>query len=110
LKNVFERGDIVCLNPTMGKGDLHPALVISHKAFNLLGLTMIAPIAQGGDYSRYAGFAISLMGSGSETQGVILTNMVRTVDLEARNVKFIEKINAAIFEEVVARFLPIFED
>ncbi|MEQ1667930.1 MAG: type II toxin-antitoxin system ChpB family toxin, partial [Sulfuriferula sp.] len=115
LRRVFERGDIVrvCLNPTMGKelqGDLRPVLVISHKAFNELGLAMIAPITQGGDFSRYAGFAISLMGSGSETQGVVLVNMVRSVDLKARNAKFIEKVNAALSDEVVTRFLPIFED
>ena len=74
---VFDRGDIVraCLNPTAGnelQGDMRPCLVLSPKAFNKLGLTLIAPITQGGNYARFQGFAISLMGTGTETQGVIL--------------------------------------
>jgi mRNA interferase ChpB len=115
LSKIFERGDIVrvCLNPTAGKeqqGDARPALVISPKAFNSLGLTLIAPISQGGDFARYAGFAVTLMGSGSATQGVVLANMVRSVDLQARGAKFVEKAGAEIVEEVVARLTPILGD
>lgn len=115
MSKIFNRGDIVqiCLNPTVGKeqqGDARPALVISSKSFNALGLTMIAPISQGGDYARYAGFAITLMGSGSKTQGVVLANMVRSVDLNARGAKFVEKIGLVIVDEVVARIVTILED
>ena len=58
---VFERGDIirVCLNPTTGRelqGDFRPALVLSLKKFNTLGMTLVAPITQGGDFSRFAVF------------------------------------------------------
>lgn len=114
MSKVFDRGDIVRvnLNPTAGKeqqGDARPALVISQKAFNALGLTMIVPITQGGEFARYAGFAIPLMGSGSETQGVVLANMVRSADLQARKAKFVEKVGAEIVDEVVARLLPIIE-
>jgi mRNA interferase ChpB len=114
LSKVFDRGDIVRvnLNPTAGKeqqGDARPALVISQKAFNALGLTMIVPITQGGDFARYAGFAVTLMGSGSETQGVLIANMMRSVDLQARKAKFVEKVGSEIVDEVVARLLPIIE-
>lgn len=114
LSKVFDRGDIVRvnLNPTAGKeqqGEARPALVISPKAFNTLGLTMIVPITQGGEFARYAGFAVTLMGSGSATQGVVLANMLRSVDLQARGAKFIEKAGSEIVEEVIARLLPIFE-
>lgn len=114
LSKIFDRGDIVrvCLNPTVGKeqqGDARPALVISVKQFNALGLTMIAPISQGGDYARYAGFAVTLMGAGSKTQGVVLANMVRSVDLNARSAKFIEKVDLVIVDEVVAKIVPILE-
>ncbi len=114
MSKIFDRGDIVrvCLNPTVGKeqqGEARPALVISPKAFNSLGLTLIVPISQGGDFSRYAGFAVTLMGSGSATQGVVLVNMVRSVDLQARKAKFVEKIGDEIVAEVVARLLPVFE-
>ncbi len=55
---IFDRGDIVraCLNPTAGnelQGDMRPCLVLSPKAFNKLGLTIIAPITQGGNYARF---------------------------------------------------------
>ncbi|MEA9980012.1 type II toxin-antitoxin system ChpB family toxin, partial [Pseudomonas sp. RTS4] len=85
----FNRGDILRLNlnPTAGReqqGDFRPALIISPSAFNVSGLVLIAPITQGGDFARYAGFAVPLSGSGTETQGVVLCNQIRTVDLEAR--------------------------
>jgi mRNA interferase ChpB len=115
VSRIFERGDIVrvCLNPTAGKeqqGDLRPALVVSSKRFNALGLAMIAPITQGGDFARYAGFAVTLMGAGTATQGVVLANMVRSVDLQARGAKFVEKVGSDIVAEVVAKLIPIFED
>lgn len=114
MSKVFDRGDIVrvCLNPTAGKeqqGDARPALVISPKAFNAIGLTIVAPISQGGDFARYAGFAVTLMGSGSATQGVVLVNMVRSVDLHARGAKFIEKVGSDIDDEVVAKLVSIVE-
>lgn len=114
LSKVFDRGDIIriCLNPTVGKeqqGDARPALVVSTKAFNSLGLTMVAPISQGGDFARYAGFAVTLMGTGTATQGVVLVNMLRSVDPHARGAKFVEKVSAEIVDEVVARLVTIFE-
>jgi len=114
LSKVFDRGDIVRvgLNPTAGKeqqGDARPALVISTKAFNSVGLTIVAPISQGGDFARYAGFAVTLMGSGSTTQGVVLVNMVCSVDLHARGAKFIEKVGSNIVDEVVAKLVSIVE-
>ena len=93
----FNRGDIVRLNlnPTAGReqqGDFRPALIISPAAFNVSGLVLIAPVTQGGDFARYAGFAVPLSGSGTETQGVVLCNQIRTVDLEARGAKRVESV------------------
>jgi mRNA interferase ChpB len=96
----------------MGKeqqGDARPALVISPKVFNALGVTLVAPITQGGDSARYAGFAVTLMGAGTETQGVVLANMVRSIDLQVRGAKFIEKAGLGVVAEVVARLMPVFE-
>lgn len=115
MSKVFNRGDIVrvCLNPTAGKelqGDFRPALVVSPKEFNALGLTMVAPVSQGGDYARYAGFAVTLMGSGMATQGVVLVNMVRSLDLHARSAKLIEKAPSEIVDEVLARLVSILDE
>lgn len=111
---VFERGDIVraCLNPTTGneiQGDMRPCLVLSTKQFNKLGLTVIAPITQGGNYARFEGFAVTLMGSGTETQGVVLANGIRSVDLSARKAVKVEKAPAEIVNEVLAIVAAILE-
>jgi mRNA interferase ChpB len=104
---VFNRGDIVraCLNPTAGnemQGDMRPCLVLSPKAFNKLGLTLIAPITQGGNFARFQGFSVSLMGTGTETQGVILVSGVRSIDLKARKAKKVESLHSEIVDEALA--------
>lgn len=111
---VFDKGDIVrvCLNPTEGKetqGDYRPCLVISPKAFNKLGLTLVAPITQGGNFARTEGFAVTLTGSGTDTQGAILVNAVRTLDLGARKAVKIEKAPQVISNEVAAILMAIID-
>ena len=93
--SAYNRGDIVKvnLNPVVGsevKGDFRPCLVLSVKAFNRLGSTLVAPITQGGNFSRVHGFSVSLMGTGTETQGVVLINGVRMIDLRARESRKVE--------------------
>jgi mRNA interferase ChpB len=110
----FERGDIVrvSLNPTSGReqqGDFRPALVLSPAAFNALGVALVAPITQGGDFARFAGFAVPLSGAGTETQGVALVNMIRTLDLEARGARKIERAPAEVIEDALARLQTIIE-
>jgi len=105
---VFDRGDIVkaCLNPVAGhetQGEYRPCLVLSPRSFNKLGLAVVVPITQGGDYSRYRGFAVTLMGSGTETQGVVLVNGIKSLDLNARGGKKVESAPSAIVDEVLAK-------
>ncbi len=104
---VFNRGDIirVQLNPTAGneiQGDMRPCIVVSLREFNRLGLTIIAPITQGGNFARFNGFAVTLTGAGTSTQGVILANAIRSVDLNARNAAFVETAPSFIMDELVA--------
>lgn len=113
-KAKYERGDVVrvCLNPTEGReiqGDYRPALVLSSSEFNALGMAMIAPITQGGNFSRFAGFAVSLDGTGMDTQGVALVNMVRSVDLDARQAKKVERAPQVVIDDALARLQAIFE-
>lgn len=115
MSKVFDRGDIVrvCLNPVAGRelqGELRPALVLTPKAFNRLGITWVAPITQGGDYSRYAGFAVTLMGAGTQTQGVALVNMLRGVDLPARGAKLVERVPDVVLDDAMARLQAILEN
>ena len=106
-QSVFDRGDIlkVCLNPTAGleiKGNYRPCLVLSPKEFNRLGITLIAPITQAGNYARVEGFTVTLMGSGTDTQGVILISGIRMVDLTARNATKVENAPTEIVDEALA--------
>ena len=107
------RGEVwlVNLNPTVGREQqgARPVLVVSEKEFNRLGLCVVCPITQGGLQSRYAGFAVTLMGAGCETQGVVMSNQPRTIDLAGRAGKYIERLDDALMEEVLARLQAIFE-
>jgi mRNA interferase ChpB len=91
----FDRGDIVRvnLNPTAGReqqGDFRPALVLSPAAFNTLGVALLS-------------------GSGTETQGVALVNMIRTLDLEARGAKRVERAPPEVVDDALARLQTILE-
>ena len=104
---VFDRGDIVSvpLDPVLvyEQRGTRPALVLTTKNFNRLGDVLVAPISQGGDHARYAGFAVSLTGSGCKTQGVALVNKIRMLDLTARQAKKIERVPPMVIEDALSR-------
>ena len=104
---VFDRGDIVSvpLDPLLGceQRGTRPALVLTTKNFNRLGDVLVAPISQGGDHARYAGFAVNLTGSGCKTQGVALVNKIRMLDLTARQAKKIERAPPMVIEDALSR-------
>ena len=111
---VFDRGDIVrvTLEPVVGhemRGAARPALVLSTREFNRLGDVLIAPITQGGDYARYAGFAVSLMGTGCKTQGAALVNKIRMVDLVARQARKVERVPQEVIDDAKSRLMAILD-
>lgn len=110
---VFDRGDVVSLplDPTVGheKRGTRPALVLTTKDFNKLGDVLVAPITQGGDFSRHAGFAVSLTGTGCRTQGVALINKVRMLDLAARKARRIERAPQAVIDEALGRLMALLD-
>jgi len=104
---VFDRGDVVSvpLDPALGheqKGT-RPALVLTTRDFNRLGDVLVAPITKGGDYSRYAGFAVSLANTGCKTDGVALINKIRMLDLAARKARKIERAPQAVIDDALGR-------
>jgi mRNA interferase ChpB len=111
---VFDRGDIVRINlePVIGhemRGEARPALVLTTRDFNRLGDVLVAPITQGGDYSRFAGFAVSLTGAGCKTQGVALVNKIRMMDLAARGAKKIERVPQMVIDDAIGRLSTLLE-
>ncbi len=114
MTRVFDRGDIVRvnLNPVVGhemQGDMRACLVISSAAFNrMAGVSYVAPISQGANYARVAGFTVSLMNSGCKTQGVAIMSMTRPVDLAARGARKLESAPDFVVNEAVAKFTGMF--
>ena len=102
------RGDIVMadLNPIKGREQAgrRPVFVISPADATL---TIVLPISQGVTLVRSTGFAVSLMGSGLQTQGVVICNQPRTVSLGERDGKWLERAPEFVIEEVLARLAPL---
>lgn len=78
-------------------------LIVSPRSFNDLSTPMVCPITQGGSFARHAGFAVSLNGAGTRTQGVILCNQLRVLDLAARGARYVESVPDHVVQEVLAK-------
>lgn len=110
----MERGDIfhVDLNPIEGREQAGRrfVLIVSATAFNrVTRLPIVCPITAGSSYARGAGFAVSLSGSGTRTDGIVRCDQPRVLDLAARGAQKVETVPDFIIDEVLARLLPIFE-
>lgn len=110
----MERGDIylVSLDPTSGheQQGARPVLIVSPGTFNRLTKTpIVLPITSGGNFARTAGFAVSLMGAGTQTTGVIRCDQPRALDLGARRARRLEAAPEAIVDEALAKLAAILE-
>src|SRR5690606_18565770 len=108
----MERGDIylVSLDPTAGheQQGKRPVLVVSPGAFNRLTKTpVVLPITSGGNFARTAGFAVSLMGAGTSTTGIVRCDQPRALDLGARNGRKLERAPDTIMDGVLAKLATI---
>ena len=113
-RSIPVRGDILALSldPTQGQEirGTRPVLVLSADAFNRAsGLLLVAPITQGGNAARETGFSVTLMGAGTQTQGVVLCDQTRTVDARARSFRRIEKAPDAVVNEALDAVRAILE-
>ena len=110
----MKRGEIwlVSLDPTSGheqKGR-RPVLIVSPEAFNrVTRVPVVLPITGGGSFARTAGFAVSLMGAGTQTTGVVRCDQPCALDLSARSGKKLEALPPEIMDEVLAKVATIFE-
>ncbi len=102
MVSIFDQGDIVYMDfdPQSGheqKGR-RPALVVSNNLFNRVSnLTMVCPITH---TDRGHPFHVRLDGR-TKTDGVILCDQARMLDLNSRRVSFEEKAPADIVAEAV---------
>jgi mRNA-degrading endonuclease toxin of MazEF toxin-antitoxin module len=110
----MERGDIytVSLDPASGheQQGTRPVLIVSPGAFNRLTRTpVVLPVTTGGNFARTAGFAVSLMGAGTRTTGVVRCDQPRALDIGARHGRKLEAVPPEIMDEVLAKLAVIFE-
>ena len=102
MVNIFEQGDIVYLDfdPQAGHEQRcrRPALVVSNDLFNRVSnLTMVCPITH---TDRGHPFHVRLDGR-TKTDGVVLCDQARMLDLASRGASFAEKAPGDIVAEAV---------
>ena len=100
-KYVPQKGDLVILtfDPQAGheqKGR-RPALIISNEAFNkALGLAIACPIT-----STNRDFPFHVEVESQNLTGFIMTEQIKSIDYNARKVRFVEKVDKKILNKVL---------
>lgn len=109
----FKQGDIVMvsLDPSMGREmqGKRPVLVLSNAEFNRGGRVLVAAITQGGNIERIKGWTVTLMGSGTRTQGAAVLSQCRMIDIEARNGVRLETVPVFVIGEALAKLQAAIE-
>src|SRR6218665_22640 len=100
-------GDILLVPPDPAAGSeirgKRPVLVLSNSEFNRVGRALVAAIAQGGNVDRVRGWAVSLMGTGTETQGAVVLSQCRMIDYIERGARHVESVPSHVIEEALAK-------
>jgi len=110
MVTVFEQGDIVYLDfdPQAGheQRGRRPALVVSNNLYNRVSsLTMVCPITH---TDRGHPFHVKLDGR-TKTDGVIMCDQARMLDLNSRKASFEEKAPEDIIAEAVDLIIGFIE-
>lgn len=92
----FRQGDIIMLDFQSQTGR-RPAIVVSNDFFNgLSNMAIVCPIT-----STTSNFPLNvLLDEQTTTQGSILCQHVKSLDLKIRNATYIEKLPEVLFKEV----------
>ena len=80
-----------------------PVLVLSNAETNSQGRALVAPITQGANLDRVRGWATSLMGTGTRTQGAAVISQIRFLDYRARRGRFVEGVPPEVIADAMAR-------
>ncbi|HEY5533357.1 MAG TPA: endoribonuclease MazF [Ignavibacteria bacterium] len=104
IKYIPERGDVVWLDldPQAGheQRGRRPALVISPKAYNeKVGLGLFCPITN--QIKEYP-FEVKIP-SDYKVNGVVLSDQIKNLDWEIRNIKFICNLSDKLINEVIRK-------
>ncbi len=103
---VPDRGDLIWLtfSPQAGheQAGRRPALVVSPKAYNgKVGLALCCPVT-----SKVKGYPFEVvLPAGLSVEGAVLSDQVRSLDWEARQAKFIQRLPAEHLAHVQERLV-----
>jgi mRNA interferase MazF len=106
----FEQGDIINFDfsPTMGheQSGYRPAVVVSRNLYNKhTGQVVVCPITNA---AKPFPMRVAL-DSRTNTTGFVICEQVRTIDVNARNPKYIEQLPDDLFNRVSDLVVSIFE-
>jgi mRNA interferase MazF len=110
VKYIPEQGDIVALNfdPQSGheqKGR-SPAIIMSNKVFNQhLGLAFACPIT-----NTKRDFPFHVAVESENITGYIMAEQMKSIDYKSRSIKFIEKANAQMVNDILSIIDSILDD
>jgi mRNA interferase MazF len=105
-----DRGDLVWINfsPQQGheQAGRRPAIVISPERYNeRLKLALLCPIT-----SRVKGYPFEVqLPEDVEVQGVVLCDQIKSLDWQARKIKFIETLSSTTLEEILSKAMTLLE-
>ncbi len=107
----MDRGDIyfVDLDPTQGREQQghRPVFVVTPARFNRMSPPLVAPVTTGGAFARHRGFAVDLTDQMKKISGFVLCNQLRTLDITARNGRFVERAPPEVVDDVLARIATL---
>jgi len=109
VKYTPEKGDIVWLDfePQVGAeiNKTRPAIVISQSKYNeKTSLALFLPIT-----SKIKNYPFEVKIKTEKIEGVVLSDQIRSLDWNARNVKFITKVNKNTFEKIITKLRLLIE-
>lgn len=98
-----DKGDVVWLDftPQLGheQRGRRPAIVLSKKAYNQkIGLALFCPIT-----SKEKGYPFEVKITGKKITGCVLSDQIKSLDWNKRNIEFIETSKKEILEEVIEK-------
>jgi len=109
VKYIPEQGDIVILNFDPQSGHEHkgrrPAIIVSNKTFNkYLGLSFACPIT-----NTERNFPFHIRYNGKNVSGYIMTEQLKSIDYNARKIKFVEKSDIDTINSILGIINSILE-
>jgi len=98
------------LEPTIGHEQRghRPVLVLTSERFNLMTqMPIVAAITTGGAFAVRNDLSVSLDGTGMRTIGIVRCDQIRSIDLNARGARHIERAPQYVVDKAVALLTAI---